>query len=289
MTYRFNMTQWVYNTLGFDQESAEEMLAAINSEEEAFMTDLVDSVGYLIKIFKNDFIPVFDQTVNPFLTQILSLPQSNSFIPSLQTNAICLYDDVVEHCGDSAQRYLDLAFPKMLEYSQSDNSLLRQASIYGIGRVVENFPEQSRPAIQTIIDRLVSIIQCENSKSEDNIDATENAVSALGRACVALGNRNFLQNVWLKNLPLRNDEEEAQYCHKLLCKLVAGDIVEAENQPKILGMSSKKENVGEVIRIFQEITKYMETQKGNEFAIEIIDSETKPTIQQLMLKLKQMY
>lgn len=73
------------------------------------------------------------------------------------------------------------------------------------------------------IPLLVSVIQAPDSRSKENINATENCVSAVGKvmrfrpACVDVG--KILLH-WLDWLPLKEDKEEAVHTFDFLCDLI---------------------------------------------------------------------
>lgn len=73
------------------------------------------------------------------------------------------------------------------------------------------------------IPLLVSVIQAPDSRSKENINATENCVSAVGKvmrfrpACVDVS--KILPH-WLGWLPLKEDKEEAVHTFDFLCDLI---------------------------------------------------------------------
>ena len=271
---RFHAAQ-VLKEAGYEDEDVEEMTEEINEDEEALMSDLIDSIGYLIKLFGADYLPIFERVVNPFISQILHVDNNDA----LNCNAVCLYDDVVEHCGQGAHKYLDICFPAMIHYYKSEHALLRQAAVYGLGQVAQNAPEVFRPSAAGIVTDLTKLLNTAEAKLEENIDATENAVSVVGRICSLYSdavNTAEILPVWLQFLPLRNDEDEARYSHELLCRLV-----EAKN-PSILGLHSKENgnsnaNMTKLLAILSEL---MYTTEG------IVNRATKDRIPKIILLLK---
>ena len=64
-------------------------------EEQQLLTPLVDSIGYTLKFFGASFVPIFEKYVMPVLGPKME-DQSDVRATLL---AVCLFDDVVEHCG----------------------------------------------------------------------------------------------------------------------------------------------------------------------------------------------
>lgn len=73
------------------------------------------------------------------------------------------------------------------------------------------------------IPMLVRVIQAADSRSKENVNATENCISAVGKVmrfrpeCV---NVNEILPHWLSWLPLNEDKEEAVHTFDFLCDLI---------------------------------------------------------------------
>jgi len=62
------------------------------------------------------------------------------------------------------------------------------------------------------------MITAEESRSDENVEATENAISAMGKIVMFHAGQDV--TFFMANLPLTNDQEEAQRCHKLFMEQV---------------------------------------------------------------------
>lgn len=111
---------------------AEILEDALDLEEE-LTTQLVDAHGYLLKMHKADFLPVFDRmcasTFAPLLAQ--------EHVPGIRLAAVCAFDDVVEHCGPGARKHVPMCLRALLANASDEHLVLRQASVYGLGQVAE--------------------------------------------------------------------------------------------------------------------------------------------------------
>mmetsp|Transcript_3418 Transcript_3418/g.6552 ORF Transcript_3418/g.6552 Transcript_3418/m.6552 type:complete len:1153 (-) Transcript_3418:37-3495(-) len=255
---------------GYEEATVMEVLEDLNSEEAGFMVDVIDSIGYLLKLSGPSFLPTFESVLHPLLSVLIRNNQS----PELNHNAICLYDDAIQYCGPGAHKYLDTCFPAMLRCASSDNALLQQAAIYGIGQVVEKAPEYFAPKTNLALQVLIGVISKPDARDEDNLDSTENAVSVIGKICnhhPTQVQTNQLWPLWLSNLPLTSDEEEAMYSHKTLCRLVS------EKNQDLFG--SGNQNTEKVIYVLSTIL--TESQK-EDAEIKLADDETLAVVPQLL-------
>jgi ferredoxin len=122
---------------------------------------------------------------------------------------------------------------------------LRQACAYGLGVCAQHCPDRFRPKAPEAVAALVASVRAPGSRTEDAADATDNAVSALGKAVEFCGDAfdsaPVLQ-LWLDYLPVRADTAEAQAVHAQLCRFMqAGDA-------RLLGAAN--ERLPRVIAVF---------------------------------------
>ena len=78
----------------------------------------------------------------------------------------------------------------MLECSQSQNALLRQAAVYGVRVVAEQCPQQFAQFVAPVLAVLMTLIRANDAKEGDNLGATENAICALGTICTLYGGKH---------------------------------------------------------------------------------------------------
>jgi len=225
-----------------DQEHLDEILA----NEEELMANIVDSIGYILKCHKENFIPIFEEVLFPLFAPILA--EAHRYHPSIVTNAVCIFDDCIEWCGVAASRYAQECLPMFIACLSHEHFGLKQASIYGIIQIAKSHPSLLKRDINQITNKLVQIIECEDALDDENIGVTENAVSAIGtissNSDLVGGKSAILFKKWLAMLPLKSDEAEARVVHRQLC-----DLIEANN-PHIIGDSS---NIPTVIKTMVEV------------------------------------
>jgi hypothetical protein len=190
--------------------------------EDDFMTNLIDAHGYTLKTLREQFVPIFDQCSVPFFTPLLQTQSE-----SLRINAICVFDDAIEFCGDAVHKHLSMCAVVFITNLKSENTVLRQCAIYGLAKMAEFAQTFFKQYVSKVLPRLVEVINAANSRDEDNECATENAISAVGKICRFHPEEAGLDTIlpmWLSWLPLTADLMEAKCMHKqLLTYVEAGD------------------------------------------------------------------
>ncbi|KAL9274571.1 Importin-5-like protein [Drosera capensis] len=161
----------------FDAEEGE-LLKEENEQEEEVFDQVGEILGTLIKIFKGAFLPFFDE-----LTSYLTPMWGKDKTPEERRIAICIFDDIAEHCREAAVRYYDTYLPFLLEACNDENSDVRQAAVYGLGVCAEFGGSVFKPLVGEALSRLNVIMQDPNALLPENVMAYDNAVSALGKIC----------------------------------------------------------------------------------------------------------
>lgn len=219
------------------------------------LTNLVDTIGYTLKTLKELFIPVFEEIVCPFFSPFLSSSQNAD--SKARFGAICLFDDCVEYCGSvAADKYGQLLVPAIIDGITDVDLGIREASTYGIAQIARRAPSHIEKYAQHIIRHLVAIAKegAEKNKADiENIRLVENSASALATLtifksspCPPLGTlKSEYINIFLANLPLQEDCDEAKFSHEGFCDLVESGEVGIEV------------NLGRVLQIIGEIASAM--------------------------------
>ena len=220
--------------------------------EEGILTNLVESIGWIIKRQQQAFVPVFMSHIAPVVDQMLKRSMGNSALSIVTTQALCSIDDIIEHGGQHAENLVRTYRPTLLQAVSSSNSPanVRQAAAYGIKVIVEHHPPQSldKSWPSQASEALLSAIHREDAKdSAEDEASTDNAISAFLSLCLeqhaTLENQH--QNpltMILDWLPLSSDLIEAREVHDTLVRLVQ------ENHSGIVGGPSWT-HFGSLVRI----------------------------------------
>lgn len=218
------------------EDEKQDYLGQLEAEQQ-LLTPLVDSVGYTLKFFRQDFVPLFEQYIVPGLGP--KLEDQSDVRASL--SAICLFDDVVEHCGaQAAAQYA----PRLMQgvattFDQhADEKDLVQAAVYGIAQMARYAPSGIMSShIQTIVHRLLALTSRSKEDAEDDVYLIEIAASALA-SLTLLGPfqdlkfvpRDTLVDAFLSQLPILQDYDEAKICHAGLCHLIENGTIPLDQE-----------------------------------------------------------
>ena len=171
------------------------------------------------------FLPLFTRVQEPVFGPLLAAGgHTNDF---LRLNALCVFIDVIEWCGDAGLAYVPRILPTLASCVKSETPQLRQCALYGVGIVAQLAPATLRSCASRFVSAILSVMTADDARSEENLSATENGISALGKLLRYVGADGGLDvarlmRTWLSALPLVEDEMEARATYKLLCDFVAG-------------------------------------------------------------------
>ncbi|CAG8478858.1 3893_t:CDS:10 [Diversispora eburnea] len=204
--------------------------------------ELSKALHVILKTHRTSYLPSFDKLL-PIVTTFLA--DAN---PAARQWALCVLDDVVEFTGPASWNYHSHFLEKMLASLMDIASDVRQAAAYGVGVCAQFGGENYADAVAAALTPLFQVINSEGSRKEENIYATENAISAITKI-LKFNNSKFDINsvlpAWFSSLPILYDEEEASLTYTYLL-----DLLESQH-PGILG--NNNENVPRIITIFTEV------------------------------------
>lgn len=130
-------------------------------------------------------------------------------------------------------QYQHVFLQPLLQYITDKQSEVRQAAAYGCGVLGQFAGEQFALACAQAIPRLLEVVQAPRSRDAENVNPTENAISAITKILKynnsAITNQDEIINLWFSWLPVIEDEDEAPHVYGYLC-----DLIQA-NHPVILG------------------------------------------------------
>lgn len=223
-------------------EDVEETLLDEDDEDVYILSKISDTVHSLFGTHKEEFLPMFEQLLHHFV-KLLSAERP---APDKQWG-LCIWDDVLEHCGPHSVKYQEYFLKSMLGYVCDTQPEIRQAAAYGVGVMAQFGTELYAATCAEALPLLVKVIQDPESRAEENINPTENAISAVTKICKYNSsqiNLNEVLPLWFSWLPVWEDEDEAVHIYNYLCDLIEG------NHPLILGTNN--ENLPRVISIIGE-------------------------------------
>ncbi|RLN96290.1 hypothetical protein BBJ28_00024773, partial [Nothophytophthora sp. Chile5] len=237
------MTQHHENQQDEDYDAEAALQQTENDElEEGVFRSMIDSIGWIVKIQKAAFFPIFQTHLLPFIAPLLE----QKTVPMLRGQAICMIDDIIEHCGDAAQELVPLFLNHLVQGLEDPSPSVIQASAYGIGVSAEKCGAAFDPFCQNALEKLVHLITISANVDDDEVGAArDNAISAVAKICLSREgavDAAKMWPMWLSWLPLRTDVLEARDVHARLISLVDS------GNPHVLG--AEYGNLALILKVF---------------------------------------
>uniref|UniRef100_A0A8C1H8H7 Karyopherin (importin) beta 3 n=1 Tax=Cyprinus carpio carpio TaxID=630221 RepID=A0A8C1H8H7_CYPCA len=199
-------------------EQVEETLQDEDDNDVYILTKVSDILHSIFSSYREKVLPWFEQLLQLFVNLICPhRPWAD------RQWGLCIFDDVIEHCSPSSFKYAEYFLRPMMQSLCDTSPEVRQAAAYGIGVMAQFGGENYRPAFTEAVPLLVGVIQAPDSRAKENVNATENCISAVAKVmkyrpeCV---NVNEILPHWLSWLPLNEDKEEAVHTFNYLCDLI---------------------------------------------------------------------
>ncbi|CAG8663708.1 8238_t:CDS:10, partial [Funneliformis caledonium] len=225
----------------YDAED-EDIIAEEEATEEGVLGELSKAIHVVLKTHRTSYLLSFDKLL-PIVTTFLA--DAN---PAARQWALCVIDDVVEFTGPASWNYHTHFLEKMIASLLDIASDVRQAAAYGIGVCAQFGGENYADAVAAALTPLFQVINSEGSRKDENVYATENAISAISKILKYNHSKfdvNAVIPAWFASLPILYDEEEAAQTYTYLL-----DLLESQH-PAILG--NNNENIPRIISIFAEV------------------------------------
>ncbi|KAI8900835.1 armadillo-type protein [Globomyces pollinis-pini] len=210
----------------------EEALKDEEFSDEEFLAGASQLMSTLLKTFNVSFLPFFDQMLSK-MDEMINSPE-----PSSRQWALCVFCDVIEFTGEKSAAYQS-HFLSIMGRSLSDPSAdVRQAASYGAG-VAAKFggPSFAQFTVESL-PHLFNIANDANGRADENLMATENAISAIGKIIAtykdsgAFDANNVITH-WVASLPIVDDGQEAPETYTLLLDLIQKQHPAVVNQSQI--------------------------------------------------------
>ncbi|ETV76020.1 hypothetical protein, variant 1 [Aphanomyces astaci] len=194
----------------------------VNAEdEEAILQNIVDAIGWSIKQYKQDSVPLFVQHIAPVISAYLD----PSFPAEIRAHFICILDDVLEFGGAAVPPILPSLLTHLWNSLEDSNPCVIRAAAYGAGICAQHGGPAFEPHCVATLQRVWTCIQAlEHDQVEtDQASARDNCVSAVGKFCLYrahLVDAPTLLSLWLNCLPLQSDAIEARTVHAEFVSMV---------------------------------------------------------------------
>ncbi|XP_058063028.1 importin-5 [Anopheles bellator] len=209
-------------------DGVEERLAEEDDADVYLLSRITDIIHALFVTYKEAFLPSFQRLVAHFVKLL------NPASPWADRQwGLCIFDDLIEFTGPMCAQYQAYFLQPMLEYVKDEQPEVRQAAVYGFGVLGLYGGEHFSVTCAQAIPVLMEIIMAPDSREPENVNPTENAISAITKILKynnkAITNPDEIIALWFSWLPVGEDEDEAVYVYGYLC-----DLIQA-NHPVVLG------------------------------------------------------
>ena len=199
------------------EEESEDVLYAIE-DDQTLLSDMNKAFHTVFKNQETSFLP-FWQRLMPFYDAFV---QSGD--PTQRQWALCIFDDVLEFCGDQSWSYQDHIRPPLIAGMQDEVAANRQATCYGVGVVASKGGTNWSSFVAESIPTLFAVCRLPQAREDDHVFATENACASISKILQSnsskVPNAQEVVNHWLTTLPVLNDEEAAPYAYMFLAQLI---------------------------------------------------------------------
>ena len=199
------------------EEENEDILFAIE-DDQTLLSDMNKAFHTIFKNQETSFLPSWSRL----------LPYYDAFATSADSTqrqwALCIYDDVLEFCGDQSWSYQGHIRQPLVAGMRDEIPANRQAACYGVGIAAQKGGANWSSFVAEHLATLFQVCQLPRAREEDHVFATENACASIAKILQA--NSSKIPNVqqvvqaWLNTLPLVNDEEAAPYAYMFLAQLI---------------------------------------------------------------------
>lgn len=223
-------------------EVVEEQLEDEDQDDNYTMSKVTDILHAFFTTYGPDFFPYFDHLLLHFVKMV-----SNEQSWADRQWGLCVFDDVIEFGGAACVKYQQYFLRPILEGVTDKHPPVRQAAAYGCGILAMNGGPAFSHTCAEALPRLAEIISDPESRSDENISSTENAISAVTKILKHNSSNVNVDEIlphWLSWLPVWDDTDEAPHVYGYLC-----DLIEA-NHPVIFGVNSA--NLPRLIMIMAE-------------------------------------
>ncbi|CAG7918001.1 unnamed protein product [Penicillium olsonii] len=187
-------------------------------DDQNLLSDMNKAFHTIFKNQGNSFLPTWQQLM-PFYDAFINSQDSTQ-----RQWALCIMDDVLEFCGDESWTYKDHIMQPLASGLQDENAANRQAAAYGVGVAAQKGGPAWSDFVAASLPSLFQITQHAQSRTEENVFATENASASIAK--VLHYNASKVQApqdvvvTWIETLPITYDEEAAPYAYSFIAQLI---------------------------------------------------------------------
>jgi len=199
----------------------------VEEDVEADLADtIVDLVAKLVTVFGEKYVDIFNKSCGKSCKELIRFDGPYGGILSDQILGLSLFTEMIHHGGEGnvIGDYIGSVIKisqHFLSNRQGADPQLIQSICYAIG-IIATKKGLNAQHISKWLDLMTAVVKQNDAKSEENVNATENAISAIAKICKYYdsASNNQFKVEWMRMLPLMNDVEEREFCNKYLLNLL---------------------------------------------------------------------
>ena len=205
----------------FDTE-LEDDLVKVKADDGELLNEMTEALCTILRIHGAAFAPYYTRSLHPIFSGLVQATRDTDEI----THAICVFDEILENIPDLARPNAHDFLQILVPYAASAAPDVRQSAAYGLGVAARTLGDAYLPYLPKVLEVLRADITAQGAFAEDSEmrEANENALSALGKILLALGNRTpgFAEalGLFVSYLPIREDLVEAKIAIHVLCHFI---------------------------------------------------------------------
>jgi len=218
-------------------EDCEGDLKQKKENDEVVTSYLTELITIIFETHELNALVLF-QCLLPVISQSLFSANSDQ---ACKIFALCSIADFVRYCMQHTYEVVvkNNMWSHVLRYCNDEDPDVRRAATYVVGVVAQYGGDIYTSVVSSseCIGTLHKAITIPNAKSDVNILATENAISAIGKILryrfdnIQPNDRDMLLQQWLSWLPITKDDLECLFIYDFLCVLIES------NNPVVLGQN----------------------------------------------------
>lgn len=212
------------------EEQSEETLFAIEDDQN-LLSDMNKAFHTIFKNQGTSFLPHWENLLNYYNLAVVNVD------PTQRQWAICIFDDVLEFCGEQSWRYSQHIIQPLVDGMRDDVPANRQAAVYGVGVAAHKGGEAWSDFVGASLPTLFQVTQRPSARDDDDVFATENACASIAKILhynsSKVANPQEVVAAWIDTLPVVNDEEAAPYAYSFLAQLID------QQNPAVMSQAAK--------------------------------------------------
>jgi len=225
-----------------EEDEIDETDAELNESYRLVLRGCADVIGKTTKHHADLVFHYMDKLL-PLLREMLFSPRH-----TVQKHvALCIFDDLVEFGKDNSVQLFSVFFEEMLRCCSDSNPEIRQAAVFGVGLCGQFGGAAIAPYVNASLEAISKCIMYPDARSDENVYATENAISAAGKLCQFHSGSldvNMVLPMWVHQLPVKEDDIESKLVYKQFIHFV-------KTYPHVI-VQNTPERIGKLLEIISE-------------------------------------